>query len=134
MPVLQQRPPVAESAADLEVLGTRLKIALLAEHVGQAHVHVAGSGKHRARLPLGGAQRAFIEPARLDRASARQPHVRQHYGRADLVREHAGCVQAGHRLGERVHRGAEVTGGPCRQAGEAGGCAAGEVVLRSRQR
>ncbi len=79
-------------------------------------------------------QRAFVEPARLHRAPAREPHVRQHDGRAQLVRDHAGRVQAGDRLAERFHRGAEVAGGPCRQADEAGGGTAREVVLRSGER
>ena len=90
--------------------------------------------EHRAGVALGRGQRALVEPARLVGTSARQPHVRQHDGRAELVRDHAGRAQAGDRLGERVHRGAEVAGGPGRQAEEAGGGAAREVVLRPGQR
>ena len=97
-------------------------------------MQVAGGGEHRAGVALGRGQGAFVEPARLDRTSARQPHVRQHDGRAQLVGDHAGRVQAGDRLGERVHRGAEVAGGPGRQADEAGGGTAREVVLRPGQR
>ncbi len=134
VPVLQQRRPVAELAGGLEVLRGRIEVALLAQDVREADVEVAGGGEHRAGVALGRGQRAFVEPACLDRTSARQPHVRQHDGRAQLVRDHAGRAQAGDRLGERVHRGAEVAGGPGRQADEAGGGAAREVVLRPGQR
>ena len=75
-------------------------------------MQVAGAGEHRAGVALCRGQHAFIEPARLDRTSARRPHVRHHDGRAQLVRDHAGRVQAGDRLGERAHRGTEVAGGP----------------------
>ena len=43
-------------------------------------------------------------------------------------------MQARDRLAERVHRGDEVAGGPGRQAEEAGGGTAGEVVVRPGQR
>ena len=97
-------------------------------------MQVAGAGEHWAEVALGRGQRTFVEPAGLDRASARQPQVRQHDGRAQLVRDHAGSVEAGDRVAERVHRGAEVAGGPCRQADEPGGGTAREVVLRPGQR
>ncbi len=134
MPVLQQRRPIAELTGDLEVLCGRIEVALLAQDVREADVQVAGAGERRSRVALGRGQGAFVEPARLDRAPARQPHVRQYDGRAELVRDHPGCVQAADRLGERVDGGAEVAGSPCRQAEEASGGTAREVVLRPGQR
>ena len=47
MPVLEHRPPVAELAGDLEVLGGRIQLALLAKDVREAHVQVTGGREHR---------------------------------------------------------------------------------------
>ena len=94
VPVLQQRRPVAELTGGLEVLRGRVEVALLAEHVGQADVQVAGGGQHRAGWRLGRGQRAFVEPARLVGPAAGQPHAGQHDGGAELVGDVAGRVQA----------------------------------------
>ncbi len=69
--VLQQRGPVAELPGDLEVLRGPVEVALLAQDVREADVQIAGTREHRARVALGRGQRAFVEPARLDRAPAR---------------------------------------------------------------
>ena len=93
---------VPELASRPEVLLGPVQFPLLAEHVGQADVQVAGGGEHRAGVALGRGQRPFVEPARLDRTPACQPHARQHDGPAELVGDHAGRVHAGDRLGERL--------------------------------
>ena len=84
-------------------------------------------------MPVGRRERPLVEPARLVGSAARQPHAGQHDGRAQRVGDVAGGVQTAHRLGERVDRRRRGRRRPGRQAEEAGGGAAGEVVLRSGQ-
>ena len=134
VPVLQQHRRVAELAGDLEVLRGRLEVALLAQHVREADVHVAGDGEHRAGVTLGRGQRAFVESARLDRTSTCQPQVRQYDGGTQLVCDHVARAQAGDRHGERVDCSVEVAGGPGRQADEACAATSRDVVLRPGQR
>jgi len=81
-------------------------------------------------LPFGRRERSFVQPTRLRRPTAGQPHAGQDDGRAELVRDVAGLVQARDRRAERVDGGAGVAGGPRGQAEEAGRGPAGEMVIR----
>ena len=84
-------------------------------------------------MTFGDRERPLVQPSRLCRPAAGEPHAGQDDGRTELVCDVAGRMQARDRRAERVHGGAGVAGGPRGQAEEAGGGPAGEMVVRPGQ-
>ena len=94
VPVLQQRRAVAELPGGLEVLAAASRSPCSRSTSARPTCRSPVVDSDRSLRPFGGCQRPLVQPSRLVGPAAGQPHAGQDDGRAELVGDVAGRVQA----------------------------------------
>jgi hypothetical protein len=131
--VLEERGPLAQLLARLEVVRRWFQVTLFQQDLAEPDVQVAKNGGGGSGVLLRRPQGTLVEPSRHPGLATNHPHLRVDNRAPELVGDVSRGVQAPHRLRVRLHSGLEVASPPRGQAQKACGSGSGEVVLRTGQ-